>query len=125
MCIRDRDKTALIDTVWSPFAEEYVDNLDREIDLNSIDYVIANHAEVDHSGSLPELMRRIPEVPIFCTANRVKSLKGHFHKDWNFRVVKSGDRLSLGSKELVFVEAPMLHWPGSSTTAPTRTKTMS
>jgi flavorubredoxin len=105
------EKTALIDTVWMPFAREFVDNLDKEIDLNKIDYVIANHAEIDHSGSLPELMRRIPDKPVYCTANGVKSLRGHYHKDWNFQVVKTGDKLSLGKKDLVFIEAPMLHWP--------------
>ncbi len=107
------EKTALIDTVWLPFAKEYVDNLEREVDLSSIDYVVANHAEADHSGALPELLRRIPEVPVYCTANGVKSLKGHYHADWNFHTVKTGDKLSLGSKELVFIEAPMLHWPDS------------
>ena len=106
-------KTALIDTVWMPFAREYVDNLAREIDLKKIDFIVANHAEIDHSGSLPELLRRIPDTPVYCTANGIKSLKGHYHQDWNFQRVKTGDRLSLGSKELVFVEAPMLHWPDS------------
>jgi anaerobic nitric oxide reductase flavorubredoxin len=105
------EKTALIDTVWAPYSKEYVSSLSKIIDLNKIDYVIANHGEIDHSGSLPELMRHIPDTPIYCTANCVKSLKGHYHKDWNFKTVKTGDRLSLGSKELVFVEAPMLHWP--------------
>jgi flavorubredoxin len=106
-------KTALIDTVWAPYADEYVDNLAKEIDPARIDYVIANHAEIDHSGALPELMRRIPDKPIYCTANGVKSLKGHYHKDWDFHVVKTGDTLDLGAKKLVFVEAPMLHWPDS------------
>lgn len=105
------EKVALIDTVWSPFAEEYVANLTNEIDPARIDFVVANHAESDHSGALPALMKRIPDTPIYCTANGVKSLKGHYHADWNFRIVKTGDRLSLGSKELVFIEAPMLHWP--------------
>jgi flavorubredoxin len=107
------EKTVLIDTVWAPFAEEFVENLARHIDLNRIDCVIANHAEIDHSGALPELMRRIPGKSIYCTANGVKSLKGHYHQDWDFRVVKTGDALELGSKKLVFVEAPMLHWPDS------------
>jgi flavorubredoxin len=107
------EKTALVDTVWAPFAKEYVDNLAEEIDLKKIDYVVANHAEIDHSGALPELMRRIPDTPIYCTANGVKSLKGHYHQDWNFQVIKTGDRLSLGTKELIFVEARMLHWPDS------------
>ncbi|HQO38895.1 MAG TPA: anaerobic nitric oxide reductase flavorubredoxin [Spirochaetota bacterium] len=107
------DKVALIDTAWKPFAKEYVENLQGEIDLKKIDFVIANHGEVDHSGALPELMRLIPDTPIYCTANGVKSLKGQYHQDWNFKVVKTGDRLSLGSKELVFIEATMLHWPDS------------
>ena len=86
--LRD-EKIALIDTVWMPFAKEFVDNLTKEIDLNKIDYIIANHAEMDHSGALPELMSRIPDKPIYCTANGVKSLKGHYHKNWNFQIVKT------------------------------------
>jgi len=108
------EKTVLIDTVWIPFAEEFVDNLEQEIDLTSIDYIVANHAEVDHSGALPELMRRIPDVPIYCTANGVTSLRGHYHQDWNFKTVKTGDSLDIGNgKQLTFIEAPMLHWPDS------------
>ena len=107
------EKIALIDTVWAPFSKEFVENLINEIDLDNIDYIIANHAESDHSGALPELMRHIPETPIYCTKNGVKSLKGHYHKDWNFNIVKTGDCLNLGEKELVFIEAPMLHWPDS------------
>ena len=99
--------------MWSPFAEEYVNNLAKEIDLGKIDFVVANHAEIDHSGALPVLMERIPEKPIYCSENGVKSLKGHFHKDWNFIAVKTGDTVSLGGKDLVFVQAPMLHWPDS------------
>jgi len=108
------EKNVLIDTVWMPFSKEFVKNLSKEIDLEKIDYVIANHAEIDHSGSLPELMERIPNTPIYCTANGVKSLKGHYHKDWNFKVVKTGDTLDLGNgKQLIFVEMRMLHWPDS------------
>ncbi len=105
------EKVALVETVWAPYSEEFVANLAKEIDLKKIDYVIANHAEVDHSGAFPELMQHIPDTPIYCTKNGVKSLKGHYHQDWNFSIVKTGDRLSLGKKELIFVEAPMLHWP--------------
>lgn len=107
------EKVALVDTVWAPFSKAFVKNLANEIDLNRIDYIIANHAEPDHSGALPELMRHIPDTPIYCTKNGVKSLKGHYHQDWNFKTVKTGDTLGLGQKELVFVEAPMLHWPDS------------
>jgi flavorubredoxin len=107
------EKVALVDTVWGPFAKEFVKNLSTEIDLKKIDYIIANHGEPDHSGALSELMRQIPHMPIYCTANGVKSLKGQYHQDWDFKVVKTGDHLSLGKKELVFIEAPMLHWPDS------------
>lgn len=107
------EKTVLIDTVARPFAKEFVNNLSWETDLKQIDYVVINHAEPDHSGALPELMRLIPDVTIVCTANCVESLKGHYHEDWNFKVVKTGDKLSIGKKELIFIEAPMLHWPDS------------
>ncbi|MBG0779128.1 MAG: anaerobic nitric oxide reductase flavorubredoxin [Desulfotignum balticum] len=107
------EKNVLIDTVWSPFAKEFVENLNKEIPLDQIDYVIANHAESDHSGALPELMQHIPDTPVYCTANGVKSLKGLYHQDWNFKVVKTGDKLNIGTKDLIFIEAPMLHWPDS------------
>ena len=113
----EEEKTVLIDTVWLPFAEEFVTNLAAEIDLNKIDYIVVNHGEVDHSGSLPALMKRIPQTPIYCTANAVKSLKGQYHQDWNFRVVKTGDQLDVGNgKKLIFVEMAMLHWPDSMAT---------
>lgn len=110
----EEEKTVLIDTVWMPFAEEFIANLQKEIDLNKIDYIVVNHGEVDHSGSLPALMKLIPDKPIYCTANAVKSLKGQYHQDWNFHVIKTGDKLDLGNgKELIFVEMSMLHWPDS------------
>ncbi|MGI6734520.1 MAG: anaerobic nitric oxide reductase flavorubredoxin [Anaerovoracaceae bacterium] len=111
------EKTVLIDTVWAPFADEFVGNLAKEIDLNKIDFIIINHGEVDHSGALPALMKHIPDKPIYCTANAVKSLKGQYHQDWNFQVVKTGDKIPIGNgKELIFVEMPMLHWPDSMAT---------
>lgn len=110
----EEEKTVLIDTVWLPFADEFVENLSQEIDLNKIDYIVVNHGEVDHSGALVKLMEKIPNTPIYCTANCVKSLKGQYHKDWNFNVVKTGDKLDIGNgKELIFVEMTMLHWPDS------------
>ena len=113
----EEEKTVLVDTVWMPFADEFVENLQKEIDLNKIDYIIANHGEVDHSGSLPALMKLIPNKPIYCTANAVKSLKGQYHQDWDFHVVKTGDKLDIGNgKELIFVEMSMLHWPDSMAT---------
>ena len=77
-------KTALIDTCWKPYDEEYVTNLKETIDLKKIDYVIMNHNEIDHSGALPALMREIPDVPIYCTKKGESIIRGHYHQDWNF-----------------------------------------
>ena len=112
------EKTVLIDTVWRPHSTEFLDNLKKEVDLEKIDYIIINHGEVDHSGVLPDLMKLIPDTPIYCTANAVKSLVGQYHQpDWNFNVVKTGDTLDIGNgKQLVFVEMRMLHWPDSMAT---------
>lgn len=108
------EKNVLIETVYQPFSSEYVENLSKEIDLSKIDFIIANHAEPDHSGALSELLSLIPGTPVYCTENGVKSLKGHYHQEWNFKTVKTGDKLSVGNgKELIFIQAPMLHWPDS------------
>ena len=108
--IRD-EKVVLVDTVWLPYDKEFVRNLKDEIDLKEIDYIIVQHAEIDHSGALPELMREIPGTPIYCTNNGKKIIQGHHHEDWNFVTVKTGDTLEIGESTLTFVEAPMLHWP--------------
>jgi flavorubredoxin len=108
--IRDK-KNVLIDGVWGPFAKEFVDNLEKIIGIQNIDYVIALHAEPDHSQALENILAIKPDLPIYCTANGIKSLKGYFHKDWNFIPVKTGDKLNIGEANFVFLEAAMLHWP--------------
>ena len=114
----EEEKTVLIDTVWAPHRFEFIENLKKEIDLNKIDYIVANHGEVDHSGALAELMKEIPDTPVYCTANAVKSLEGQYGKHgWDFHVVKTGDSLDIGNgKKLIFVEMRMLHWPDSMAT---------
>ena len=114
----EEEKTVLIDTVWTPHQFDFVENLKKEIDLKKIDYIIVNHGECDHSGSLTALMREIPNTPIYLTANAVKSIEGQYGKQgWNFNVVKTGDTLDIGNgKKLIFVEMPMLHWPDSMAT---------
>lgn len=113
--VRD-EKTALIDTVWQPYDREFVSRLKQEIDPKEIDYIVMNHNEIDHSGALPELMREIPDTPIYCTKKGEAIIRGHYHQDWNFVNVKTGDTLSLGTSTLTFVEMTMLHWPDSMLT---------
>lgn len=113
--IKDK-KNALIDTVWQPYDHEFVARLKKEINLKDIDYIIMNHNEIDHSGALPELMREIPDTPIYCTKKGEAIIRGHYHQDWNFVNVKTGDQLCLGDTTLTFVEMTMLHWPDSMLT---------
>lgn len=114
----EEEKTVLIDTVWLPHRFEFVENLEKEIVLRKIDFIVANHGECDHSGSLPALMEKIPDTPIYCTANAVRSIEGQYGKrGWNFHVVKTGDCVDVGNgKQLVFMEMRMLHWPDSMAT---------
>ena len=114
----EEEKTVLIDTVWTPHRFDFVENLQKEVDLKKIDFIVANYGECDHSGSLTALMDLIPDTPIYCTANCVKSLEGQYgQRGWNFHVVKTGDSVEIGNgKKLVFVEMRMLHWPDSMAT---------
>jgi len=113
--IKDQ-KIALVDTVWTPFHEGFLEELEKEIGLKNISLVVINHTEQDHAGSLAYLMERIPDVPIYCTKNGAMMIKKHFHRDWNFNVVKTGDSVELGKNRLVFVEMTMLHWPDTMAT---------
>ncbi len=113
--IKDQ-KTVLVDTVWGPFKEEYVNKLEREVGLDKIDLIVINHSESDHSGSLAYLMSKIPNTPIYCTQNGEKMIRKHFHQDWNFNIVKTGDTINIGEYDLIFVEMAMLHWPDSMAT---------
>jgi len=110
--IRD-DKTVLVDTVWDPYQEMFVEKLEKNIGLENIDLIVINHMEPDHGGSLGYLMSKIPDTPIYCTKNGAEIIKRHFHKDWSFNIVKTGDVVTTGKYELVFVEMQMLHWPDS------------
>lgn len=110
--IRGPKKTVLIDTVWGPYDREFVARLKQEIPLDQIDAVVMQHGEVDHSGALVELMRLIPDTPLYCSTKGEAILRGHYHRDWNYINVKTGDILELGAGDsLTFIEAPMLHWP--------------
>jgi len=107
------EKIALVDTVWEPFSEELMRNIREVVDPAKIDYVIANHAEVDHSGGLPAVMRECPEATVVVSKRGAESIPGHYHADWKLRAVGTGEKIGLGASDLVFVEAPMLHWPDS------------
>jgi flavorubredoxin len=106
-------KTVLVDTVWGPFGEELIENIRQIVDPATIDIVVANHSEPDHSGGLPAVMRHIPNATVVVSKRGEESVGGHYHQPWKFRVVQTGDRINIGANDLIFVEAPMLHWPDS------------
>lgn len=110
--IKDK-KTVLVDTVWDPYKEQFLDDLEKNVGISNIDAIVINHVEPDHGGSLGLLMEKIPETPIYCTKNGAEIIKRYFGKDWNFNIVKTGDKLDLGEYKLVFVDMQMIHWPDS------------
>lgn len=108
------EKIALIDTVKKDFADHLIRNIAQIVDPKKIDYVISNHTEMDHSGSLPRVMHRVGEdKPLFCSKMGQKNLSRHFPQKWNYKPVENLGELSLGSKTLTFLETRMLHWPDS------------
>jgi len=108
------EKIALIDTVKKEFADQLIENISQIVDPKKIDYVISNHTEMDHSGSLPRIMHRVGEdKPLFCSKMGEKNLARYYSQKWNYRAVGTGDELSLGKRTLTFLETRMLHWPDS------------
>ncbi len=111
--IRD-EVTVLIDTVKAPFSEKLLRNIKSFTDLDKVDFVVCNHAEPDHSGSLPVVMKAMPDATLVCTAKCEKTLTHHYDTSgWKFRIVKTGDKIPLGSRSMEFIETPMAHWPES------------
>ena len=110
------EKITLIDTVKAHFSKEMFKRISDVIDPSKIDYIVSNHVEMDHTGALPELMEIAPNATIITCPAGEKGLKAHYKKDWNFKIVNSGDSVSLGKRNLQFVLTPMVHWPDNMLT---------
>ena len=108
------EKITLIDTVKTSLKEELYDRISEIIDPEKIDYIVVNHVEMDHSGSLPEVIERVKPEKVICSKMGHKALLDHFHRaDWPYEIVASGQEISLGKRTLSFLETRMLHWPDS------------
>ena len=108
------DHVTLFDTVKATHTEEMFWRIGQVIDPERIDTVVVNHAEMDHSGSLGRLIERVKPERVFASPACEKALKAHFHYEgWPVRVVRTGDRLNLGRRNVSFLETKMLHWPDS------------
>ena len=107
------EKTALFDTVDASFTHDFLENVTAALNGRTLDYLIVNHMEPDHCASIADVIAAYPEAKIVCTAKAVGMMKQFFDFDVDSRAipVKEGDTVSLGSHELTFVMAPMVHWP--------------
>jgi len=109
-------KITLVDTVKHYLFDEMLNRIKEIIDPKKIDYIISNHVEMDHSGSIPKIKQVCPNAKIVTSTLGEKGLLRHYKKDYNFQVVKSGDTLKIGKRTLHFVHIPMVHWPDSMVT---------
>ena len=109
-------KITLVDTVKHYKFDEMISRIKEIIDPSKIDYIISNHVEMDHSGSIPKLMKICPKATIVTSTRGEKGLKRHYKEDYKYKVVESGETLSIGKRTLHFVHIPMVHWPDSMVT---------
>lgn len=107
------DKKVVIETVKESFWDIYLEKLSRVMDLASIDYIIMNHTEPDHSGCLGNLLKVAPNATVVGSGNAIRYLKDLVGFEFPTRVVKDGQELDIGNKKLQFIGAPNLHWPDS------------
>ncbi len=108
------EKTTLIDTVKSSLKDDFFNRLKEVIDPEKIDYIVVNHVEMDHSGTLPEAIELIKPEKVICSKMGHKALLQHFHNDdWPYEIAEPGKEISIGKRTLSFMETRMLHWPDS------------
>ena len=107
------DKITLIDTVKAPFREEMLARIASVVDPGKIEYIVSNHSEMDHSGSLPDVIRAVNPKKVFASTVGAKTLTELFPLDREITAVQDGETLSLGNRSLTFLETRMLHWPDS------------
>ncbi|MCK4410110.1 MAG: MBL fold metallo-hydrolase [Candidatus Eisenbacteria sp.] len=107
------DKITLIDTVKAPFRGELLARMASIVDPSDISIVVSNHAEIDHSGCMPDVVDLISPEQVVASKMGAKALQSHFHGRFDVTSVEEGGVLSLGDIDLRFLETRMLHWPDS------------
>ena len=107
------DKITLIDTVKAPFREEMMERIASVVDPGKIEYIVSNHSEMDHSGSLPQMIAAVNPKKVFASVVGAKTLAELFPNPGEITPVKDGETFSLGNRTLTFLETRMLHWPDS------------
>jgi flavorubredoxin len=110
------EKVTLVDTVKHYKFDEMMARIRELVDPSDIDYIVSNHVEMDHSGSLPMLKELVPGAKVMTSVQGEKGLRRHHKVDMDYRVVRTGDTLDIGKRTLAFVNVPMVHWPDSMVT---------
>ncbi len=110
------ESPTLIDTVKPYGWPQMLSRIKEAIDPSRIAYIVSNHTEMDHSGSIEELLRLCPEAQVICSPKGAEGLQKHFKKNWKFKIVNHGDTVSIGKRTLSFFLMPMVHWPDSMAT---------
>jgi len=107
------EKVAVMDTVDQNFGDEWLKNLEEELEGRKPDYLIVQHMEPDHSANIARFMEVYPETFVIASRMAFTMMKGYFGNDYADRriAVGEGDKLSLGRHKLTFITAPMVHWP--------------
>ncbi len=109
--VKGSEKTAIIDTMYPPKTNEYLKRL-SENQIGKLDYIIANHGEQDHSGSIPALLEKYPNAIVVTNSKCAENIKNMLHVPAEkIREIKDGEEISLGDKTLKFIFAPGVHWP--------------
>ncbi|NLJ72311.1 MAG: FAD-dependent oxidoreductase [Syntrophomonadaceae bacterium] len=109
--VKGSEKTALIETVKEGFFDEYIKNLEEVVNLSEIDYLIMNHTEPDHAGSIAQLLEKIPGLTILGSSTALTFIKEIANTTFNSKALEDGEILDLGNKTLEFMSVPFLHWP--------------
>lgn len=107
------DRVTLVDTVKAPFKDEMMTRIASVIEPEKIRYIISNHSEMDHTGSLPVVIDEIKPEKVFASKMGVDALNAHFHFDRQITPIQEGETLDLGGRTVTFYETRMLHWPDS------------
>lgn len=107
------EKNILVDCVKKQYWEEMMDRISSVIDPRKIDIIVSNHAEMDHSGSLPDTVKYVQPEKVLASIKGVDALTDQLHPDFHIEGVQDGSSLPLGNMELRFMETRMVHWPDS------------
>lgn len=123
--VKGSEKTAVFETVKVEFFDEYLERLNSlGVDPKNIDYIVVDHTEPDHAGSVSKLLELSPSAKVVGSAVAIKFLKEIVNQDFDYISVTEKDTISLGNKTLKFISAPFLHWPDSMYTYIPEDKTL-